>query len=153
MKLALTIAVAALALTSAPVFAGGHGGNPAVKARQSHMQLYQFNAGYFFGMARGNVEYDAETAQAAADNLVALTRMNQGRMWPQGSDSDAIEGTRALPALWQDFPKVMEIGGSLAAAAEAMQAVAGNGQEAAMGALNDIGKACTACHEAFRAPQ
>ena len=34
----------------------------AVKARQAHMQLYAANLGVLGGMARGNMDYDAEAA-------------------------------------------------------------------------------------------
>lgn len=126
--------------------------NPAVTARKSHMALYGFNLGLLGGMARGNIDYDAAAASAAAANLAALSRLDQSRYWPEGTDSDTIMETRALPALWQDIPKAMEIGGNLAAAAETLAAEAGNGLEALQASLGPVGQACGACHEAFRVP-
>ena len=38
----------------------------AVKARQSQMTLYSFNIGLLGGMAKGEIEYDADAAMAAA---------------------------------------------------------------------------------------
>ena len=46
--------------------------NPVVEARQSLMHLYAFNLGLLGGMAKGEIEYDAEAAGAAASNLAAL---------------------------------------------------------------------------------
>lgn len=143
----------AMALTATMALAGGHATPEAqaVKARQAAMQLYAFNLGILGGMAKGDTEYNADAAQAAADNLAALTTMNQMAMWPQGTDSDAMEGSRALPALWQNFPDVSEKGKALAMAAAAMAENAGSldGIRANIGA---VGGACGACHKAYRAP-
>ena len=140
------------AVVAGTAFAGGHSGNPAVKARQAHMQLYQFNLGYLGGAAQGKVDYDAQTAQNAANNLVALMKMDQSRMWAPGTDNMSIDGTRALPALWENFPNVMEISGGMVAAAENLAAVAGDGKDAMAAALGGVGQACGACHKAYRAP-
>ena len=59
------------------------------------MTLYSHNLGQLAGMAKGEVDYDAEVAQTAADNLKALVMTKNGSMWPQGSDSTALPGRRA----------------------------------------------------------
>ena len=144
---------AALAVTAGLAYAGGHGGNPAVKARQSHMQLYAHNLGVLGGMAKGEVEYNADVASAAANNLAALTKLSQMTYWPQGTSTDDLgDETRALPALWEDggFAKAIEIGTTLAGAAEELAAVAGNGAEAIGPALGPVGRQCGACHQAFQ---
>jgi len=125
----------------------------AANARQAHMQLYNFNAGLLFMMAKGDVEYDADAAQGAASNLAAQSRMNQSRYWPQGSDNAALgDATRALPAIWTSESKAGEYGMALADAATAMDAAAGQGLDALRGAIGAVGKACTSCHEDYRKP-
>ena len=157
MAIRQTILISALILgTAGASFAGGHGGNPAVKARQSHMQLYAHNLGVLGGMAKGEVEYNADLASAAAGNLAALTKLNQMSYWTPGTSSNDLgDETRALPAIWEEggFAKAMEIGGALAAAAGELAAVAGNGQEAIGPALGPVGRQCGACHEAFQKPR
>ncbi len=149
-KIILAAACAALAF---PAFGGGHGGAPAeVKARQAHMQLYSFNLGLLGDMAKGNVDYDAGAAQAAADNLAAVTSLDQSRYWAPGTDNASIEGTRALPAIWEKVPDVVKISQDLTAAAQGLAEVAGNGQEALGPALGPVGNACSACHKAYRQP-
>ena len=64
----------------------------AIKARRGEMQMRSFYAGPLFGMAKGKVEYNAETAQTMADNLAGLAKLNNGAMWPQGSDIGAYKG-------------------------------------------------------------
>ena len=149
-----TLAAIGLAVAASAVFAGSHAGpfDAAVTARQSHMKLYGHNLGILGAMAQGKADYDAEAASAAAKNLVALASMGQSSYWPQGSDSEANEGTRALPAIWSDFPGVMKTIGELQAAAAGMDAAAGTGLDALKTAMGPLGGACGACHKAYRKP-
>ena len=150
MKTTITLA-GALALGAGLAFAGGHGGNPAVKARQSHMQLYSHNLGILGGMAKGEIAYDAEAASAAASNLAALTTLDQRSYWAPGTSRDDLgDETRALAAIWTADSTAGEIGGKLAEAAAALAAVAGDGQEAIGPALGPVGQQCQACHEKYR---
>lgn len=155
-RLPILLASAAAISVAGLAFAGGHGGNPAVKARKSHMQLYAHNLGILGGMAKGEVEYSAEAATAAANNLVALTGMSQASYWAPGTSSDDLpDESRALPAIWEDggFAKAIEISTAMAAAAANLAAVAGDGQGAIGPALGPVGKQCGACHEAFQKPR
>ncbi|MDD9922217.1 MAG: cytochrome c [Boseongicola sp.] len=131
--------------------AGGHDGNPAVKARKAHMQLYAHNLGILGGMARGNMEYDADAAQAAASNMAALSSLNQRSYWAPGtSNAELGDETKALPAIWEQGSTAGQIGGELAAASAALAEVAGNGLEALGPALGPVGATCGACHKAYR---
>lgn len=141
------IALSAIALSAS---AGGHGGNPAVGARQGHMQVMNLNLGILGNMARGNTDYDAAAAQAAADNLVAMGTINQRFYWPEGTDSESYEGSRALPALWEDQAALFEIAGRYSPAAEALAAAAGQGLDAMRSAVGPVGAVCGDCHEAFQ---
>lgn len=150
-KSVFTAAVFAASAFATVAISGGHSDrNPAVVARQSHMELYQHNLIVLGSMARGNVDYNADAAQAAATNIVKLTTLNQMSYWPPGTDNESIDGTRALPALWQNFPEVIAKATAVAEAALALEAAAGTGVEAMGAALGPLGQACTACHESFR---
>ena len=150
----ISMAAAGLAVAATASFAGGHAGplDAAVGARQAQMQLYAFNLGILGGMAQGKTEYDAAAATAAANNLAALTSLDQSAMWPQGSDSDALEASRALPAMWENFPDVIAKGTALAEAAAAMAGAAGNGVEGIQANIGAVGGTCGACHKAYRTP-
>lgn len=147
----LAVCIAALAGTA---IAGGHNLTPeqqAMKARQSHMGLYAFNLGILGAMAKGDVEYNADAAAAAANNLATLATLNQAAYWLPGSDADSLEGSRALPAIWDNVPDVMEKSTSLASAAQALAVAAGSGDPAALGpAIGPLGKACNDCHESYQ---
>ena len=144
--------VAALALGATLASAGGHSdpNAAAVKARQAHMTLYSHNLGPLGGMARGNMDYDADVAQAAADNLAALATMSQAGYWLPGTDSDSVEGSRALAAIWEEGSTAGDIGAQLAEAAVALQGEAGNGLEALQAAIGPVGQSCGACHDDYR---
>ena len=149
-KLTITGLIAAAAIGTAVAHEGS---NPAVKARTSIMQLYAFNLGTLGGMAKGEIDYDAQAATSAANNLVVLTQIDQSAMWPAGSDSAADASSRALPAIWQNFPDVMAKGTAMSEAAIAMQGAAGQDLEALRAAMGGVGNACSACHKAYRAPK
>lgn len=140
---ALSIGTLALADSHAEV-------NPAVKARQAHMQLYAHNLGILGNMAQAKTDYDADAAQAAADNIVTLIQVNQSSYWPLGTDNESIEGTKALPALWENFDNVMAINADFAVAADAMASAAGTDLASLQGAMAAMGGSCSACHREYR---
>ena len=100
------------------------------------MTLQSWYAGPLFGMAKGEIEYDAEMARTYAEHLDAMANVEGGAMWPQGTDNGAYEGkTRALPEIWTTYPEVAKKGEALSEAAAALAAVAGDGARCA--ALED----------------
>ncbi len=152
----ITTSLTVLALGTATLFAGSHEAGPhdgAIKARQGQMQLYAFNLGQLGAMARGNADYNADVASAAAANLVALSSLNAMAMWPAGSDADNAQNTRALAAIWQNFPDVGAKAQALADAASAMADAAGTDLASLQGAMRGLGGACGGCHKAYRAEE
>jgi len=125
----------------------------SVQARKGQFQIMALNVGVLGNMARGNAEYDAATASAAASNLVAVSMLDQSFHWPEGTDNMTIDGTRALPAIWENLPDVVAKWQAFGAAATGLSAEAGNGLEAMRTALGPVGGTCGACHDAYRAPQ
>lgn len=143
--------VAALGAPFAPAAAQSVG--DAIAARQGQFKLFALHVGPLVGMAQGNIPYDAELAQTAADNLVILTAVEQTLLWPEGSDNMSVEGTRAQPNIWDDLEDFAAKLDDLRMGAMAMQDAAGQGLDAMRGALGGVGGACSACHESYRAPQ
>ncbi|MGI9373676.1 MAG: c-type cytochrome [Hyphomicrobiales bacterium] len=142
---------AAVTLLASGAMADGHL-EKAIKARQAQMALYSFNLGQLGAIAKGQADYDAKVAAAAAANLLAVAKIDGAAMWPQGSDDEAMPGkTRALKKAWTTYPAVVENQKQLLEALEAMNAAAGKDLESLQGAMGGVGKACGACHKAFRA--
>lgn len=148
MRLTSTLGTVALTLALAlPALADE---NPAIEQRQGQFKLFVHNFGLMGGMAQGRMDYDADMAQTAADNLFHLTRHDQSRLWPEGTDSMSVDGTRASPAIWDDLDDFVTKFSALQDAAESLQAVAGDGLDAMRAGFGPVGQACQACHESYR---
>ena len=124
-----------------------------VGARQGQFKIMAVNLGVLGGMARGQMEYDAELAQAAADNIVAVTSLHQDFFWPEGSDNVMLDTTRADPSIWDDNADFLAKWSDAGEAAVALQDVAADGQEGLGAALGALGGTCKACHDAHRGPE
>lgn len=147
----LKSAIAVLALVSGSAAYAQDDFSAQLKARQGQMRIIALNLGLLGGMAQGKTEYNAEAAQTAANSLVAISGVDQGLLWPAGSD--AVEGSRALPAIWEMNADYLSKWADFGAGALAVQAVAGNGAEALGQAMGQIGGSCKSCHDTYRKPQ
>lgn len=124
-----------------------------LKARQGQFRIMALNIGILGGMAQGKIDYNAEAAQRAADTLVAVSKIDPGPLWPEGSDTMSIDGTRAMPAIWDNHDDFLSKWGDFGEAAANIQQVAANGQEALGPAVRNLGGACKACHDDYREPE
>ena len=151
--LALVIAAATASTAAVTAFAADGPHDKAIKARQSMFQLYNFNTGILGAMAKGKIPYDAAIATEAATNLSAVANLGQSQFWPAGSDNetDGNARTRALPAIWETFPAIVEKADALKAAAADLVPAAGAGLESLQGAMGAVGESCKGCHTDFRA--
>jgi len=146
-----TIALAAALAAAAPAMAQDF--DRMLKARQGQFSLNAIHIGTLGAMAKGDIPYDAEKAQTAADNLVATSGIDQAFLWPEGSDNGSIDGTRALPKIWNNMDDFVSKWQDFGEAAVEMQKVAANGRGALGPALGGLGDACKACHEEYRAEE
>ncbi|MCI4663123.1 MAG: cytochrome c [Neomegalonema sp.] len=155
MKLTFSRAVAALgvaAAVSVSSFAAAEDLNKAVKARRGYYQVISFNAGILFGMAKGQVAYDAELAKKAAGNLKAAGSIHADLMFPAGTDNGALKGqTRALPKIWSDAAGFAAKAAAFKTAADAVEAKSGDGLDALRSTLGALGGSCKGCHSSYRA--
>jgi cytochrome c556 len=152
MKSALRLVVVATMAAAVAGTAVAQAGDAAVKARKSHMTLFGFNLGPLGAMARGDAEYDAERASLHAGNIAALASVSMAGYWPEGTALGEVEGSRSLPALWQNPDDVMARAATLNEAAAALSAAAGTDLASLQGAMGQLGQACSGCHEQYRAP-
>ncbi len=145
-KITLIATSAVLTLSSLALAHAEDDMHPSVVARHAHMQLLAHNIGTLGGMAQGKIDYDAGAAQAAADSLAAVAGLSQQNYWPEGT----AEGTKALPAIWENMDDFAAKNDGLIAAAQAMAGVAGTDLASLQGAMGDLGGACSACHREYR---
>ncbi|MCJ2376990.1 cytochrome c [Vibrio sp. ZSDZ34] len=123
-----------------------------VEARQAFMKMVKFNLGILGDMAKGNREYDAKLAEALAKNIHAASQMDNGAMWPMGSDnSNSALSTNAKPEAWSEYPAVAEKHGAWIEASGALALNAGNGLSELRKNIGAVGKSCQGCHKLVKA--
>jgi len=119
-----------------------------VKQRQAKMTLQ----GKYFGplalMAAGKIPYNAEVASRNAAFLEPLSKM----AWDGFDPSTSGEKSNALPAVFQEQAKFKQAQERLEGDVTKLASAAKSGNEASVkAAAADVGKACGACHDNFRA--
>lgn len=124
-----------------------------LKARQGLYWTLAVNIGILGSMAKGEMEYDAEAAQAAAESMHGVSMVHIGTLFPEGSDNMSIDGTRAQPSIWENNEDFLAKWNDLGAATENAVANVGNGKDALGPVLGQLGGSCKACHENHRAPK
>ena len=152
MKIFITSAVAAATLFTGSLAYAQDDFSGQLKARQGQFRIMAINLGILGDMSKGETEYNAVAAQAAADTLVAVSMIQQAPMWPEGSDEMSIDGTRAQTTIWEQTDDFQSKWADFGSAAEAMQASAASGQDALGPLMGQVGGACKACHDDHRAP-
>jgi len=152
MRIATTIGLAIIGLAvMVPSFAAKDPNLKLIAARKGEMQLRSFNAGPLFGMAKGKMEYDAELATTLANNLLTLTKLNNGRAWKKGTDVGAYpDDTTALAKIWSANSGVGDKGRAFKKAVDELAMVAGDGIDALKPKVGALGKSCKGCHDDFR---
>lgn len=126
----------------------------AVEARQGFMKLVVWEAGPLFAMAKGDMPYDAATAEENAKDLDTLAQYGADALFLPGTSTAEMEGkTWALPSIWEDREKFVHNLGALREQTAVVAAEAGKGQEQLTAAVAELGKACGNCHENFRQKQ
>lgn len=156
MKKSFLTAVVALAVAAPAYFAfaaDDFAFKSQIEGRQAFMQVYRFNLSILGGMARGDIEYDAELAAASAHNLLLASKMDNGAMWPMGSHTEApglADLTAAKEAAWSTNADIAEKAKALTEALTAMAAVAGDGLGPLRSNMGAVGNGCKGCHENYR---
>lgn len=125
-----------------------------IEARQGFMKLYGFNMDTLGDMIRGRTRYDKKSAQDAANNLLALAKMNNAALWPRGSslaDRGLRDKTMAKAELWINRQEVSSLHAELTQAMEILAGNAGWSLESLEDSIRGVNSACKDCHKKFRA--
>ncbi|MDO5633238.1 MAG: cytochrome c [Paracoccus sp. (in: a-proteobacteria)] len=125
----------------------------AVEARQGYFQMLGINMGVLSGMARGEIAYDEDAASTAATNIGVLSNYALAGLFVEGTSSDDMDDTGALPVIWSDSAdfatKYAALGEAASGAGEAVK-----GGQANIGpVLQALGGSCKSCHDKFRKPE
>ncbi len=154
LTLAVLVSAALLAGGALPAQEQASPAETAHEAREAQMHLQAISLGQLGPMAQGEAEYDAAVAQAAADNLHHLAQMLEAPFyWTPGSAQGEVEGSRALPAIWENMEDVNAKITAFQEAAAQLQTAAGTDLAGLQSAIGGVGEACGACHDAYRADE
>ncbi len=124
----------------------------AIEARQAVMVLRSWYAGPLFGMAKGDIEYDADWASTLANSLKAELDTTDRGMWPEESDYETYpDSSRTLPEWWLDVDGAEEAEKAYDNAVAQIAESAGGGLDALRSAVGGLGKSCKGCHDGYRA--
>lgn len=127
-----------------------------IKARQSAYTFMGWNMNRIRAqVVDGDVEFNAEQVQAAANAIAAIANSGMSAMY--GRDTTSGTGwkpTRLRPEFFEDMARTGEIASNFIREANALAEVAKAGDRTAIAAqFRTTADACGACHRPFRAPE
>ena len=118
-----------------------------IKLRKSAYALMNYNFGSLAAMAEGKKPYNKEEAARNADMIAMLSDVPKG-FFGEGTDKGE---TKAKPEIWQkraDFDAKMD---KMITEAKKLPQAARTDLAAVNKAVGDVGDACKACHDDYRA--
>jgi len=123
----------------------------AVKYRQSALTVMSTSFGRIGAYVKGDAKLDAATLTMNAD-VVALMSKVAFDGFLQGTEQPSTTGKGAKPEIWKEWDKFKKMQGDLQAATAKLDEAAKSGDpKAVQTAFGETGKACKACHDAYRA--
>jgi cytochrome c556 len=144
----LVSALVVVGAFSAVVFAQEMKPDRAIKYRQGVLQAMGWHMGVLGSMAKGETPYNKDTAMRSAKFVSELSAMPWDGFGP-GTDTGAP--TKAKPEIWTNKAKFDGFAKDLQGETAKLAAASGSGLDALKGALGPTGKACSNCHDDFRA--
>ncbi len=123
-------------------------------------QIETRQAGYSFmgwnmGKIKANLDgdYNADQVSAAANAIAGIANSGMGALYGPGTDKDIGNvKTYVKPEFFQNMEDVGKIATNFNEAANNMAEVAAGGKPAAVNtAFGNLGQACKACHDKYRA--
>lgn len=127
-----------------------------IKARQSGYTFMSWNMGKIKAqVVDGTVPFDQGQVLAAANLIAATANSGMGALYPAGSDQGTgWKATRLKSNFFEEQDKVREIAVNFVQQANKLQEVAAAGDQQAIAVqFGEVGKACKACHDEYRAEE
>ncbi len=120
---------------------------PELAYRKGVMNSFRIQTGALRTLLGGEVAYPGHVAMRA--NSVRDLAMMLSDIFPAGSGG---EGSRALPAIWEDAEGFAAVVAEMQAGAQRLADAAASGDmEATSEALRGVQQGCRSCHTNFRA--
>jgi cytochrome c556 len=123
--------------------------NTAVQFRQAVLQLVRSNMGPLGGMAKGQIEYDADVINKNAMRIEQLALM-MGDYFETDTRKFTVK-TDAADTIWEQMGDFSSKTRDMVAAAANLQAVAlAKDESNYRKAIGELGSTCKACHDKFK---
>lgn len=147
-RIVLSVLAACLLTTFATANAAETAPVDAIKYRKAVMNGLAAHVSAFLMVNMGKVQHP-DHLQAHANALADLGAQAKV-LFPAGT---AEGDTDALPLIWQEQDKFMELSTKLeTSSAQLRDAVAANNKAGTMAAFKLLGESCKACHDRYRKP-
>ena len=124
-----------------------------VETRHGLMMQMAADVGKMGAMVKGTEPYDAAAAAKAAANVSAIASVISMAQFPAGSEAGKSADSSAKPEIWAAPADFQAKIGDLNTAADALKAAAGTDADSLKAGIGALGKACGACHSAYRQSQ
>jgi cytochrome c556 len=143
-------AIAVALLLSAAAFGAQAQMKPEdqVKQRRAGMAVIGYNFGSLAAMAQEKKPYNKDEAARNADLVVALSEYPKN-FFVEGTEK--VGDTKALPEVWTKRAEFDEKMKAMGEQVKKLPQAARTDVAALKAAVGDVGKACKACHDDFRA--
>jgi cytochrome c556 len=123
----------------------------SVKYRQSALTVMSTSFGRIGAAVKGDIKLDPAALAANAEVVELMSRFAFDGFL-QGTEQPTTTGKGAKPEIWKEWDKFKKLQGDLQANTAKLAVAAKSGDaDAVKAAFGDTGKACKACHDAFRA--
>lgn len=147
----------ALGIVALSLVGAGHAQMSAedmIKARQSGYTFMAWNMGKIKAqVVDGAVPYERDQVVAAANAVAAVANSGMGALFAPGTDIGVgWKPTRLKSSFFDEPEKVREIAMNWIRETNRLQEVAAGGDQGAIARqFGEVGKACKACHDNYRA--
>jgi cytochrome c556 len=147
------LATSLLVLTASAVMADGPK-SPAQGAadyRAANMSMIGYHMGPMAMMAKGKMDFDADTFAKNADAMAALSQLVATGYAIAPDDSVDTIDYKAKAEIWENKEDFDAKNDDFVKAAAALAEAAKSGdKDAMMGKFKDLGKSCKACHKEYK---
>jgi len=144
------IGAAVLASLAAGVAQAQVPADRAIKYRQSALTVMSTSFGRIGAQVKGDIKLDPAALYANAE-VVELMSKFAFDGFLQGTEQSS-GATKAKPEIWKEWDKFKKLQGDLqAATAKLSEAAKGSDPKALQAAFGQVGQACKACHDPYRA--
>ncbi len=123
----------------------------AVDTRQGLLKVVGYYIGPMVGMARGQIDYDADLVSANAEKMGQLTAMIPDLFKMDTSDSGVASD--GLDGIWDNTEDFNNKAAAVSQRAFELAKAAQGGKDEFMKAFGATGAACKSCHDNYRQKQ